>query len=196
MRTKPAVVLSLMLVTFISAGCSKQAPSPAAGAPAATVEAAAAAPAPSPAPAQHASACDLVTASEMSAILGGTVQATAGGNERPPAATECIYQSPAAQTTGSGLDELAGANPYAEVEVDWGGGDPEVLGAAANLANGAAQMDAASPLKGLGDHAYTVTADQVFISTHGNLMMIRFPRRSEKVAQTARRIFETAQPRM
>lgn len=190
MRTRPAVVLSLMLVTFISAGCSKQAPSPAPGAPAATVEAAA------PAPAQHASACDLVTASEMSAILGGTVQAKAGGNERSPAATECLYQSPAAQTTGSGLDELAGTNPYAEVEVDWGGGDPEVVGTAANQVNGAAQMDAASPLKGLGDRAYTVTADQVFISTHGNLMMVRFPRRSEDVAQKARRIFETAQPRM
>jgi len=195
MQTKPAIVLSLLLGTLVSAGCSKQEPSTTTGTPAATAEAAPAAAA-APAQAQHASACDLVTASEMSAILGGTVQASAGGNERPPAATECIYQSPGATTTGSGLDELASSGPYAEIEVDWGGGDPVVLDTSAGLANGAATMDAADPLKGLGDRAYKVTADQVFISTHGNLMMIRFARRAEDVNAKARRIFEAAQPRM
>ncbi len=196
MHSRPVIALSFFLGALASSGCSRQEAAPSAGTPATTADAPAAPAAAAPATAQHARACELVTASEMSTILGGTVQATAGGNERPPAATECIYQSPTAQTTGSGLDELAGTNPYAEVEVDWGGGDPEVVGGAANLANAAAQMDAADPLKGLGDRAYKVTADQVFISTHGNLMMIRFPRRSENVAQTARRIFETAQPRM
>lgn len=193
MHSKPALVLSLLLATLASAGCSKQESSPPAATPAATAEAT---PPAAPAQAQHASACELVTASEMSAILGGTVQASAGGNERPPAATECIYQSAGATTTGSGLDELASANPYAEVEVDWGGGDPVVLGASADLANAAATMDAANPLKGLGDRAYQVTADQVFISTHGNLMMIRFARQSVDAKAKARRIFEAAQPRM
>ncbi len=198
MNSKPAVVLSLLLGSLVSAGCSKQEPSQAAGIPdatAASAEAAPAAPA-AAAVAQHASACDLITAAEMSTILGGTVAASAGGNERPPAATECIYQSPGATTTGSGLDELAGTNPYAEVEVDWGGGDPAVLDTSAGLANGAAAMDAANPLKGLGDRAYKVTGDQVFISTHGHLMMIRFPRQSVDVSAKARRIFEAAQPRM
>jgi len=35
---------------------------------------------------------------------------------------------------------------------------------------------AVDPLKGLGDRAYQVTADQVLIGTRGNLMMIRFAR--------------------
>lgn len=89
MQAKPALILSLALGTIFSGGCSRQEPAPAAAAPTAGTEAAAAA---APAPAQHATACDLITAAEMSAILGGTVQASAGGNERPPAATECIYQ--------------------------------------------------------------------------------------------------------
>ena len=193
MQSKPAIVLSFVLASLAITGCSKQEATPAAGVPAAAADA----PAAAPAAAQHASACDLITAAEMSAILGGSVQASAGGNERPPTATECIYQSANASTTGSGLDEVADpSKPYAEVEVDWGGGDPEVLGASADLANGAATVDAANPLKGLGDRAYTVTADQVFISTHGNLMQIRFARRSEDAAAKARKIFETAQPRM
>lgn len=195
MKFKPAIVLFLLLGSVVSAGCSRQAPSPAPGTPDATAANADAAPA-APTPTQHARACDLITAAEMSTILGGTVQTSAGGNERPPAATECIYQSPGATTTGSGLDELAGANPYAEVEVDWGGGDPVVLDKSAGLANGAATLDAANPLKGLGDRAYKVTGDQVFISTHGDLMMIRFPRQSVDVSAKARRIFEAAQPRM
>jgi hypothetical protein len=194
MQSKPPIVLCLLLGTIVSTGCSKQESSPGAGAPTPTAEASAAAPA--AAPARHASACDLVTGAEMSAILGGTVQTSAGGNERPPAATECIYQSPTATTSRSGLDESASAGPYAEIEVDWGGGDPAVLDRSAELANGAATMDAANPLKGLGDRAYKVTADQVFISTHGNLMMIRFARRSGDVAVKARKIFEIAQPRM
>ncbi len=193
MQSKPAIVLSLLLGTLVSASCSKQESSQSAGAPAtAAVEATAAA----PAAVLRARACDLVTAAEMSAILGGAVLATAGGNERPPVATECIYQSPAAAATNDALAEVAGPNPYAEMEVDWGGGDVETLGTAADLVNGASTLDAADPLKNLGDRAYKVTSDQVFISTHGNLMMIRFPRRSEDVAAKARKIFETAQPRM
>ena len=195
MNSKPAIVLSLLLGSLALASCSKQESAPAAATPGANAEAAPEVPA-APAPAQHASACELVTAAEMSAILGGTVNASPGGNERPPAATECIYQSPTATNTGSGLDELASASPYAEVEVDWGGGDPAVLDTAAGMANGASTLDAADPLKGLGDRAYKVTADQVFISSKGNLMMIRFARRSEDASAKARKIFEAAQPRM
>ncbi|MEO6409364.1 MAG: hypothetical protein ABIO45_11515 [Burkholderiaceae bacterium] len=116
--------------------------------------------------------------------LGGAVTGAAGGNERPPSSTECIYES------------AASPNLSAELEVDWGGGDPQVLGTAAGLANGAAPAGAVGPLQGLGERAYTVTADQVFISTRGHLMMIRFPRGSSNVAAKARQIYETAQPRM
>lgn len=191
MQSKPVVIPALILAVLVGAGCSKNATPPAAEASPAPAETATAA----PAPAQHATACELITAAEMSTILGGTVTTSAGGNERPPSSTECIYTSAGGAAPGAGLDEVAGPNPYAEVEVDWGGGDPQVLGTAAGLANGATAMDAANPLKGLGDRAYKVTADQVFISTKGDLMMIRFPRRSEDVSAKARKIFETAASR-
>lgn len=191
MQAKPAVILSFALATMVGAGCSKQEASPAAGAPAVSTEAAA-----TPAAAPHALACDMVTAAEMSVILGTTVQATAGSNERPPSATECRYQTGEPSPSEDAMAQGAVEPIYAEVEVDWGGGDQETLGTAADLVNGASTLDAADPLKGLGDRAYKVTNDQVFISTKGDLMMIRFSRRSGDVAARARKIFEAAQPRM
>ena len=83
----------------------------------------------------------MVTPSEMSAILGGAVAAAPGGNDRPPSSTECIYSS------------AAGPSPYAELEVDWGGGDEQVVGTAAGMAEGVAPEGAVDPLKGLGDRA-------------------------------------------
>ena len=192
MQCKPVAMLTLFLGALVSAGCSKQVTPQVVAVAATSADSATT----TPAQAQHASACALVTPAEMSAILGGEVQAAAGGNERPPSSTECIYSSPSATNTGSGLDEVAGAIPYAEMEVDWGGGDPQVLGTATGLVNSAAPAVAPDSLEGLGDRAYKVTADQVFISTHGNLMMIRFPRRSEDVIAKARRIYETAKNRM
>ena len=173
----------LCLAALLAAGCSKEASPPAGATTAPSVSAPVVATKAAPASKARANACNMVTAAEMSAILGGTVTAAAGGNERPPAATECIYES-------------ASPSLSAELEVDWGGGDPQVLGTAAGLANGAAPVKAVGPLHGLGERAYTVTADQVFISTQGHLMMIRFPRGSSNVAAKARRIYETAQPRM
>jgi hypothetical protein len=128
-------------------------------------------------------ACDIVTQAQMSAILGGPVIAAPGGNERPPSSTECIY-SPA-----------NGSSPYAELEIDWGGGDAQAVGTAAGLVNSAAP-GAVDPLAGLGDRAYQVTADQIFISVAGNLMMIRFLPGSSAASFKARRIFETAQEKM
>lgn len=191
MRTTPAAFLAVLLWAGSSPGCSRSETPPVA---ATTTTPAAATAAPDQK--QRAKACDLVTAAEMSTLLGGTVTAAAGGNERPPSATECIYSSGAGTRDESGLDAVAGPNPYAELEVDWGGGDPAVTDTAAGLANAAAPAGAVDPLKGLGDRAYKVTADQVFISTHGNLMMIRFPRQSVEVNAKARKIFETAAPRM
>ena len=148
------------------------------------------------APVKHGKACDMVTAAEMSAILGGPVIAAAGGNERPPSATECIY-SPADGSNPANAELPDGsATPYAELEVDWGGGDVQVLDTATGLANTAAPVGAVDSLTGLGDRAYKVTAEQVFISTHGDLMMIRFLRKTGEVNAKARRIYETAKGRM
>jgi hypothetical protein len=176
MCTKPIALFAVFVSGLLAAGCSKESASPVA---ATATQATAAAPDAK----KRASACDMVTQAEMSAILGGAVVAAAGGNDRPPASTECIYTS------------TAGPSLSAELEVDWGGGDPKVLGTAAGLAQGAAPAGAVDPLQGLGDRAYQVTADQVFISTQGDLMMIRFPPRTADVIAKARRIYETAKAR-
>lgn len=138
----------------------------------------------------------MVTAAEMSAILGGPVIAAAGGNDRPPSSTECIY-SPADGSNPANAELPNGSStPYAELQVDWGAGDAQVLDTATGLASAAAPAAAAGPLKGLGERAYKVTAYQVFISTHGDLMMIRFLPRTGEVDSKARRIYETAQGRI
>ena len=177
-------LLAVCCSALLGVGCSKEDAAPAAAPSAATTPARAQATAAVPAARKRASACELVTPAEMSAILGKTVAAAVGDNDRPPASTECIYASAAAP----GSD--------AELQVDWGAGDPQVLGQAAGLAQGAAPVGAVTGLEGLGERAYQVTADQVFISTQGNLMMIRFMPGSDDVLAKARRIYETAKARM
>jgi hypothetical protein len=137
----------------------------------------------------------MVTQAEMSAILGGEVVAAAGGNDRPPTSTECIYSTPGAPDPygePQGYVEDTSAPPYAELEVDWGGGDVPTLGAAIETVESAAPVGAIDTLQGLGDRAYQVTADQVFISTEGDLMMIRFPPGTDDVIPKARKIYEAA----
>jgi hypothetical protein len=179
MGMKPAMYLTLFLSAVFSTGCSKKeesrVPAPRATAAKATTNA--------PGQKQRAGACDMVTPSEMSAILGSAVAAAAGSNERPPSQTECDYSS------------VAGPSPYAELEVDWGGGDLTTLGTAAGLAK-SASAGAVDPLQGLGERAYQVTPFQVFISTQGNLMMIRFEPGTKDVIPMARRIYEIAKKRM
>ena len=185
MNSESIALLALCLTVLSCTGCSKEAASPVTPTTATSPPAANAGGAKAAAVSRkHMSACQIVTPAEMSAILGSAVNAAAGDNERPPAATECIYSS------------AAGSSAHAELEVDWGGGDPEVLGAAAGLATGAAPAGMVDPLQGLGDRAYQVTADQVFISSHGDLMMIRFLPKTSDVHQKARRIYEAAKSRM
>jgi hypothetical protein len=186
MCTERVALLALCLSALICTGCSKEGALSGAAttAPAAVTATSGKATAVSPDTKKRASACDMVTQAEMSAILGGVVVAEAGGNDRPPASTECIYSS------------AAGSSAYAELQVDWGGGDQQALGAAAGLAKSAAPAGEVDPLQGLGERAYQVTADQVFISTQGDLMMIRFPPSTGNVIPKARRIYETAKARM
>jgi hypothetical protein len=179
MGIKSAVCLTLFVSAVFSSGCSKEEASRVA----ATTTTAAKATTSAPGQKQRARACDMVTQSEMSAILGGAVAAAAGGNERPPTKTECMYSS-AAET-----------GPYAELEVDWDGGDLQAIGTAVGLVNGVA-AGAVDPLQGLGERADLVTAYQVFISTKGNLMIIRFAPGTKDVIPMARRIYETAKMRM
>ncbi|MGB7905966.1 MAG: hypothetical protein WCF43_14815 [Steroidobacteraceae bacterium] len=199
MRTHPIALVALGLSAVLGFGCAKEGPSPVdatTASSAATAEATASAPDAK----QHVSACDMVTQAEMSAILGGAVTAAPGGNQRPPASTECIYSSvdgPAPIAEPQSYAEMqVVAGPYAELQVDWGGGDPQTLDTATGLAKGAAPTAVVDPLAGLGDRAYQVTADQVFISMNGDLMMIRFARGADDVIAKARKIYEIAQARM
>ena len=101
MRTAPLALLAVCFTALAATGCSKEGASPVAAtiattaATAATASATAKATTVAPASGKRASACDMVTQAEMSAILGGTVVAAAGGNDRPPSSTECIYSSAA-----------------------------------------------------------------------------------------------------
>ena len=200
MRTRLVSMPWLCLGALLLAACSKEASTPTAaadGSPAATATSATAtAAAPKPGARKRGKACDMVSAAEMSAILGGPVVAAAGGNDRPPSSTECIY-SPADGSNPANAELPNGsATPYAELEVDWGAGDVQTLDTATGLVNSAAPVAAADSLKGLGERAYKVTAYQVFISDQGNLMMIRFLPRTGEVNSKARRIYETAKGRM
>jgi len=199
MHAYPTVLFSFCLIAVLGSGCSKENPVSvdATAAPSATATGTMAV---TPDSKQHVNACDMVTQSEMSAILGGEVTAAPGGNDRPPSSTECIYSQvdgwrPDVEPT-SFAEMQAEPGPYAELQVDWGGGDIQALGTAAGLAQTAAPAGAVDPLAGLGDRAYQVTADQVFISTQGDLIMIRFPPRTSEVVAKARRIYETAKARM
>jgi len=179
MDIKPSVYLSLFLSAVFSTGCSKTEASHVA----ATTATAAKATAIARGQKQRARACDMVTQSEMSAILGGAVAATAGSRELPPSKTQCIYSS------------AAGSSANAELEVDWDDGNLQAMGTAAGLVNSVA-AGAVDPLKGMGERAYLVTPWLVFISTQGNLMMIQFDPATKDVIPMARRIYETAKTRM
>ncbi|HSI47274.1 MAG TPA: hypothetical protein VLA61_03310 [Ideonella sp.] len=176
-RPQKASIRSLRLPAFslavlLFAACSRQdaAPAPPSTPAKATAKA-------------RAKACDLVTAAEMSAILDGPVTAAAGSNERPPGATECEY-SPVNEN-----------GPSASLEVDWEQGDPKQLDALMGLAGGISK-GGTSEFEGLGDLAWKVTTFQVFVSTRGHLMMIRFTPGAPDVAGRARRIHAAALPRL
>jgi hypothetical protein len=128
-------------------------------------------------------ACDLVKQAEMSTILGGPVQAETGGNEHPPGSTECIYSS------------VSGSGPAAELEVDWDGGDLRALSFAASTTGSLASGEV-DRLRGIGERAWHVAGSQVFISTQGHLMIIRFSPDVEDIDSKARRIHATVKDRL
>lgn len=132
---------------------------------------------------QHRSACELVTAREMSTALGTPMTAVKGSNERPPLQTECDYSS------------ASGSSAYAELEVDWGQGELQAFKRAARL-TGSAAPGSTDPMKGMGDAAYQVAGTQVFISTGGNLMIIRFLPGAPDVIKRARRIYNVAKGKL
>src|SRR5512140_606410 len=96
------LTLAAAVLSAVSACSSSDSPSPAA-------RSAAAATAVPTASKPHATACDLVTGAEMSAILGGKV--VPRNNDHSNGKTECVYTA------------AEGVSPYAEFSVEWGSGE-------------------------------------------------------------------------
>jgi hypothetical protein len=83
-------------------------------------------------------ACEMVTAAEMTALLGGPVSAQPGPSNGQ---TSCTYMP------------VTGISPYAELKIEWGSGEGGMMGA--GLAN-AHEPGLANALEGLGDQAMSM----------------------------------------
>ena len=122
-------------------------------------------------------ACTLVTTQEMSAILGSTV--TAEPHEGTVDKTECIYKPASAPS------------PYAELTVNWGDGESAM---AAMGAMNHVEPGITNPYAGIGDQAAAV-GTALMIRTGEDLVTITFSGVEDAPAK-ARKIFDTAKPRM
>lgn len=182
------LALAMLLVLPALPGCSG--PTPAATEPApevataaSTAMAAAAIPvsgqpaAADTGPATKATACVLVTATEMSEIFGRALQAEA--HEGSVDKTECIYKP------------ADGVSPYIELTVEWGEGETAMraMGAMANVEPGIA-----NPYAGIGDQAAAV-GTALMIRTGDDFVTITFSGVDDAPAK-ARKIFDTAKAKM
>jgi hypothetical protein len=119
------------------------------------------------------SACSLVSAAEMSAILSASVRAEANGESK------CIY-TPTAEV-----------GPHVEFSVDWGDGE----GAMAGIGMATQQEPGlTSPYDGIGDQAVSV-GPALMIRTGEDLVTILFSG-VEDAPVAARKIFDTAKAKM
>jgi hypothetical protein len=128
----------------------------------------------------HAQPCALVSEAEMSAILGAPVVAEVANKS----SSKCTYKA-----THVGADLRVG--PYVELSVDWG--DGKIAMSAMGLVE-KHEPGLTSPYDGIGDQAAAV-GPALMIRTGEDLVTIVFSGVSDAPAK-ARRIFETAKPRM
>jgi hypothetical protein len=122
------------------------------------------------------STCTLVTAAEMSGIVG-TTMSTDG--ENGPGTTICRYGSPADST------------PDVEIKVDWGNGAAGMMGAGLV---GLREPGVADPLAGLGDQA-AVVGPTVWVRLGDDLVILTLSGIDDEIA-AARRIVDVMRPRM
>jgi hypothetical protein len=169
MRPGAINLLVACMAAVLIAACSKPA-SPAV-----------AADSPAPAVKIHRKACELVTATEMSAILGMSV--VAKPDERSKMHSVCAY-------TPSG----GASGPAVALSIELGAG-PASMGAAGIAAtNSPAGM--VDPLQGIGEQAVQVQAGQmVMINTGDDLLEIDYGDVADPLLKV-RRIYEIARPRM
>lgn len=174
MRLNHLAFASLLLVLPSMCGCSKPTGSPASATATEGNSTGAVALAPSP---PSARTCELVTAAEMSALLGSVVVATP--NEGSVGKTECVY-APA-----------EGVSPQVEFSVTWGDGRAAMtaMGMMGNIEPGIA-----NPYEGLGDQAAAV-GPALMIRNGEDLVTLTFTGIDDAPA-VARKIFDTAKGRM
>lgn len=122
------------------------------------------------------SACNLVTAAEMSAILGATVAATP--KDRAVKA-ECKYQA------------TSGVSPYLEFTIDWGDA-ADAMRAVSVMARVKPGMT--DPLAGIGDEAFVV-GTALMIRSGDDLIQLVFSGVDDRVGKAAK-IVALAQSRM
>ena len=127
-------------------------------------------------PSKQASACEMVTQSEMSAILG--VAISAQDTTHSAGETACTYSAP------SGF-------PTVQLEVDWGDGEV-AMGAFAMLERN--EPGIGNAYDGLGDQAVAV-GPTLMIRTGEDLMKLVFSGVDDAAAK-AKKIFQTAKPRL
>jgi hypothetical protein len=125
----------------------------------------------------RATACDLVTGAEMSAILGGKV--VPRNNDHSHGKTECVYTA------------AEGVSPYAEISVEWGSGQDAMV--AAGMMN-KREPGIADPYEGIGDQAVSI-GPTLMIRSGEDLVTLVFSG-VDDVPGKARRIYDTAKARM
>ena len=165
----------IVLLTFTLWACSADQPPPMT--PAVTTPAPSNTVPPIAVETKKPTACTLVSAQEMSSIVGSEVQATA--HEGTVDTTECIYK-PAERVS-----------PYVEFTVEWGEGEDAMtaMGARARSESGSN-----NPYAGIGDQTVAI-GTALMIRSGKDLVTITFSGVDEAPAK-ARRIFATAKPRM
>ncbi len=119
------------------------------------------------------SACSLVSAAEMSAILSASVLAEANGESK------CIY------TPTSDI------GPRVELSVNWGDGEAAMAGLGMATQQ---EPGLTSPYDGIGDQAVAV-GPGLMIRTDDDLVTILFSR-VDDAPEAAKRIFDTAKAKM
>ena len=131
--------------------------------------------APAPAPSAEKHACDLVTASEMSAILGTTVQG--------------VVDEHATDQTGCQYATADGTGPHVDFQVNWG--DGRVALQAAGVM-GRLEPGIENPYQGIGDEAAAM-GPALMVRTGEDLITLTFsgvddaPARARTIVDFARR---------
>jgi outer membrane protein OmpA-like peptidoglycan-associated protein len=162
--------LAIALMGLAIDGCSKREP-------AANVATPPASSAPAAAPrADVPTACAMVTAAEMSTILGTTVGAE---GDEGGGTTTCAYRP------------ADGSRPFVEVKVEWGGGSAAMV---AMRMMGRLEPGMANPFAGLGDEASAI-GPAFMVRTGEDLVNLTLAGVEDNVA-AAKRIIDTMRPRM